>query len=37
MSNLIGISGKIGSGKDAAAEIIQHLTNQWDLICSRMK
>jgi hypothetical protein len=31
MSNLIGISGKIGSGKDTAAEIIQHLTNPMEL------
>ena len=31
MSNLIGISGKIGSGKDTAAEIIQHLTNPMGL------
>lgn len=31
MSNLIGISGKIGSGKDTAAEIIQHLTNPMKL------
>lgn len=31
MSSLIGISGKIGSGKDTAAEIIQHLTNPMKL------
>lgn len=31
MSSLIGISGKIGSGKDTAAEIIQHLTNPMGL------
>lgn len=31
MSNLIGISGKIGSGKDTVAEIIQHLTNPMEL------
>lgn len=31
MSNLIGISGKIGSGKDTAAEIIQYLTNPMGL------
>lgn len=31
MNSLIGISGKIGSGKDTAAEIIQHLTNPMKL------
>jgi len=28
ITNLIGISGKIGSGKDTVAEIIQYLTNR---------
>jgi hypothetical protein len=27
---LIGINGKIGSGKDTVGKIIQHLTSEWD-------